>query len=39
MPNKFMQDLKDLSIEDIQEKIEVTEKDFIQLKFDHASKA
>jgi large subunit ribosomal protein L29 len=38
MPNKFMQDLKDLSIEDIQEKIEVTEKDFIQLKFDHASK-
>jgi len=38
MPNKFMQDLKDLSAEDIQEKLDSTEKDYIQLKFDHASK-
>lgn len=33
-----MQDLKDLSAEDIQEKLDSTEKDYIQLKFDHASK-
>ncbi|NBC24203.1 MAG: 50S ribosomal protein L29 [Bacteroidetes bacterium] len=38
MPNKFMQDLKDLSVEDIKEKLRASEKEYVQLKFDHASK-
>jgi len=38
MPNNFMQDLKELSVEDIQEKLRSTEREYVQLKFDHASK-
>ncbi len=33
-----MQDLKELSVEDIQEKLRSTEREYVQLKFDHASK-
>lgn len=33
-----MQDLKDLSMEDIKEKLRTSEKEYVRLKFDHASK-
>jgi large subunit ribosomal protein L29 len=38
MPNKFMQDLKELSVDDIKSKLDDSEKEYVQLKFDHASK-
>jgi len=38
MPNKFMQDLKELSIDDIKSKLDDSEQEYVQLKFDHASK-